>query len=318
MLPGAVALELLVAQNERAAVYIGRCAAYPTGLDFELHVLAAAGAGDLDPSLNGPYHRSGRGSTYEEMLRFGVAFADGRKASNLGGFPSSGREPEGPVLWGMGGAAGAAAGIRASGCGRFRRSVRCPLSASGLRRGSPSPASRLIQSHSAIPPLARVSCSRIRPPGSGAPRGRGCRERANPASSEPRLVALGEGRCETAAFTKAELSSVTGPRLRAPALGLPPAGAAAHGRLLRRRQCGILYREPLWRVLVEDWVDGDFGARWLQPCRVQPDRRIHPNDAMRAHPPHADSDRMSADKRATGIADRGGTRSASAGRSARR
>jgi hypothetical protein len=37
------------------------------------------------------------------MLRFGVAFADGRKASSLGSFTRSGEEPEGPVLWGMGG-----------------------------------------------------------------------------------------------------------------------------------------------------------------------------------------------------------------------
>ncbi|MGH3206567.1 MAG: hypothetical protein ACRDNO_02265, partial [Trebonia sp.] len=36
---------------------------------------------------------------------------------------------------------------------------------------------------------------------------------------------------------------------------------------------------------------------------IQPDRRIHPNDAMRAHPPVGDSDHVSAKKRATG--DRG-------------
>ena len=51
----------LLAQSEAAAVYIGRCAAYPTGLDFELHVLAAASAGDLDPSLNGIHQRPGGG-----------------------------------------------------------------------------------------------------------------------------------------------------------------------------------------------------------------------------------------------------------------
>ena len=106
VLPGAVALEVVMAQNEQAAVYLGRCAAYPAGLDFELHVIAAASAGDLDPSLNGIYQRPGGGSTYEEMLRFGVAFADGRKGSNLGGFTRSGEEPEGPVLWGMGGGGG--------------------------------------------------------------------------------------------------------------------------------------------------------------------------------------------------------------------
>jgi hypothetical protein len=52
VLPGAVALEVVLAHNEQAAVYIGRCAAYPTGLDFELHVVAAASGGDeLDPVL---------------------------------------------------------------------------------------------------------------------------------------------------------------------------------------------------------------------------------------------------------------------------
>ena len=33
------------------------------------------------------------------------------------------------------------------------------------------------------------------------------------------------------------------------------------------------------------------------PTRAQPDRRIHPNDAMRAHPPDADPDRMPANNR---------------------
>lgn len=107
VLPGAVALEVILGQSELAAVLIGRCAAYPTGLDFELHVIASADAGDeLDPSLNGIYHRPGRASTYEEMLRFGVAFADGRKASNLGGHAPTEEQPDGPVLWGMGGGGG--------------------------------------------------------------------------------------------------------------------------------------------------------------------------------------------------------------------
>jgi hypothetical protein len=106
VLPGAVALEVVLARSEAAAVYLGRCAAYPSGLDFELHVIASATAGDLDPSLNGVYRQPGGGSNYDEMLRFGIAFADGRKASNLGGFTPSGEEPEGPVLWGMGGGGG--------------------------------------------------------------------------------------------------------------------------------------------------------------------------------------------------------------------
>ena len=192
MLPGAVSLEVVIAQSEEAAVYIGRCAAYPTGLDFELHVLAAASAGDdLDPSLNGIYHRAGGGSTYEEMLRFGVAFADGRRASNLGGFTPSGEEPEGPVLWGMGGGGGGGrAGIRVSGCGRFRRSARFRSSVNGRRRGSLSLGSRSIQRPFAMPRLAHVSCSRTRPRGPAAPLGlAGSARRMNPCSTEPGLIA---------------------------------------------------------------------------------------------------------------------------------
>jgi hypothetical protein len=52
--------------------------------ELEVRVLIPAGADELDPSLNGVYHRPGRGSTYEDMLRFGIAFADGRKATNVG------------------------------------------------------------------------------------------------------------------------------------------------------------------------------------------------------------------------------------------
>lgn len=108
MLPGVAALELVLASNNRAAVYIARCAAYPTGFELEVRVVVPVGTDELDPSLNGVYHRPGRGSTYEEMLRFGIAFSDGRKATNVGG-PGPGHgpgEPTGPVLRGMGGSGG--------------------------------------------------------------------------------------------------------------------------------------------------------------------------------------------------------------------
>src|SRR5437588_1816844 len=100
VLPGVASLELVIAQNDRAAGYVGRCAAYLAGFELELRVLAAADAGELDPSLNGVYHRPGRGSSYEDMLRFGLEFSDGRKVTNIGGFSDRGEEPEGPVLWG--------------------------------------------------------------------------------------------------------------------------------------------------------------------------------------------------------------------------
>lgn len=106
VLPGAVALEVVLAANERAAVSIGRCAAYATGFELDVRVLVAPGADQLDPSLNGVYHRPGRGSSYDEMLRFGIEFADGRKVTNVGGRGHGPGEPDGPVLWGMGGGGG--------------------------------------------------------------------------------------------------------------------------------------------------------------------------------------------------------------------
>lgn len=105
VLPGVAPLELVMAANARAAVYVGRCSVYATGFELEVRVLVGPEAGELDPSLNGVYHR-GRGNNYDEMLRFGVQFADGRKATNVGGRGYAGDEPDGPVLWGMGGGGG--------------------------------------------------------------------------------------------------------------------------------------------------------------------------------------------------------------------
>jgi hypothetical protein len=105
VLPGVAPVELLIASNERAAVYVGRCSAYPTGFELEVRVLLAADA-DLDPSLNGPHHRPGRGSNYEEMLKFGLEFSDGRKVTNVSPFPPGPEKPEEPVLWPQGGGGG--------------------------------------------------------------------------------------------------------------------------------------------------------------------------------------------------------------------
>jgi hypothetical protein len=102
VLPGVAPVELVIASNAKAAVYVGRCSAYPTGFELEVRVLVTDQA-DLDPSLNGPHHYPGKGSNYEEMLKFGLEFSDGRKVTNIGGhLPGSG-QPEGPVLWSMGG-----------------------------------------------------------------------------------------------------------------------------------------------------------------------------------------------------------------------
>lgn len=106
VLPGAAALEVIVAANERAGVYLGRCAAYPTGFEIDIRVLLAPEAEDLDPSLGGIHRRPGHASTYDSMVRFGIEFADGRKVTNVGDRGHWADEPEGPVLWGMGGGGG--------------------------------------------------------------------------------------------------------------------------------------------------------------------------------------------------------------------
>jgi len=105
VLPGALALHLLLASNERAAVYLGRCSVYPSGFELELRVVTAAtGADSLDPSLNGIYALAG--TRFEDVLRFGVEFPDCGRATNLGR-SGHGGDVSGPVLVGLGGRGGA-------------------------------------------------------------------------------------------------------------------------------------------------------------------------------------------------------------------
>lgn len=107
VLPGALALQLTVARNDRAAVYLGRCSVYPSGFELELRVVTAPGAQSLDPSLSGIYGHSGSsGTNFEDVLRFGVEYPDGRRATNLD-ICRSGEDPRGPVLTALGGGGGA-------------------------------------------------------------------------------------------------------------------------------------------------------------------------------------------------------------------
>lgn len=73
--------------------------------EFDVGVLAADDEVSLDPSLNGVYQRPGTGpeGTYPTMLRLGVEFADGRKATNVGQRSRCEGDPQSPVLWGRGG-----------------------------------------------------------------------------------------------------------------------------------------------------------------------------------------------------------------------
>jgi hypothetical protein len=135
-LPGVVALELVLARTARVAVCVSRLEAYPTGFELDLVTMARDDSEELDPMLfqgsRGRGARRGGEEMPDAMLRFGVEFADGAKATNTADQPlgdmSGGythtfaavggdearREPPGPVM-SMGGGGG--------GGGRWRQSM---------------------------------------------------------------------------------------------------------------------------------------------------------------------------------------------------
>jgi hypothetical protein len=106
-LPGVVALELVLARNDRVAVCVTRLAAYPTGFEFELVTMTRGDADDedLNPFLFGPHRR------------------------RRGGSPGAAR-------------VAAAAGARANGSGRSRPRDRLPSSANGRPPASSSRGAR--------------------------------------------------------------------------------------------------------------------------------------------------------------------------------
>ena len=115
-IPGVVPLELALARTDRVAVFVTHLAGYPEGFAFDLVVLAAPGDDEAnvpDPILFGPRRRRlrrGAGQTPDDLLRVGVQFSDGRKATNTGGFPHRPPDfeipPQGPVMHSGGGGGG--------------------------------------------------------------------------------------------------------------------------------------------------------------------------------------------------------------------
>lgn len=114
-LGGVVALELLLARSDRAAVVVASATAYPAGVEFTVDVRhlpeeeADSAAKWRGPPWHYPYGEGGE--LPDELLRLGVEFADGAKVTTLRpGLPSpdvwragAAEPPSGPVLIAQGG-----------------------------------------------------------------------------------------------------------------------------------------------------------------------------------------------------------------------
>lgn len=105
-LPGIVPLELVLARSDVAAVGVSHLAAYPAGFSFEVVAICSYDLDDADPFLfdaRRARSRAGAGELPPEMLRLGVQFPDGTKATNTGGWRSEPGEPTAPLMEPRGG-----------------------------------------------------------------------------------------------------------------------------------------------------------------------------------------------------------------------
>ncbi len=109
-LPGIARLERVLARTDKVAVCVVQLAAFPTGFEFDVVTMSADEDPALDRLLFGAPNHIRRGSGAEgispELLRIGVQFADGSKATNTGGFEDPNRPPPGPILHPGGGSGG--------------------------------------------------------------------------------------------------------------------------------------------------------------------------------------------------------------------
>ncbi len=100
-------LELVLAHSRRTAIYITHLDAYSTGFEFEIRAVAAEEQyfDDLF-GRHWPTVGDRRDQLPPELLRVGVQFADGRKATSISGPPYPGDAPSAPVMWALGGGGG--------------------------------------------------------------------------------------------------------------------------------------------------------------------------------------------------------------------
>lgn len=108
-------LSLVLARTDDAVVAVPRASAFPTGALLDVAVRLRSPSLELRRALvhGGPFHRAWpsdeSGGAPPELLRLGVQFSDGRKATTLG-WPGWGEDPPaGPVLVPRGGSGGESA-----------------------------------------------------------------------------------------------------------------------------------------------------------------------------------------------------------------
>jgi len=104
-----VAVRLVLARTEQAAVLLNGLVAYSTGVELELAVRRRTYPPEHDHWARMPpeVHRLPSGALPDDVLRFGIEFSDGRRVTTLDPFPDfdvrTGVPPDRPVLIPQGG-----------------------------------------------------------------------------------------------------------------------------------------------------------------------------------------------------------------------
>lgn len=106
VIPGSVPAELLLIRTEQVGVAVGSVRAYPNGFEFTLHTRLRT-EDETGPRVGDPLEWHGRLGAQEpgEVLRLGIMYADGRRASTTSGHwrPDDEDDPERLMLQQNGG-----------------------------------------------------------------------------------------------------------------------------------------------------------------------------------------------------------------------
>jgi hypothetical protein len=162
VLPGVVAVELVLGRDAHTAVFVGSLEVYPARVEFTVRMITASRDWLPGPPRGPrpPTDPAGRGGSQEpgpgaglrsalESLQLVVEFSDGRKAVSVGrSAPSDELERVGPVLWAGGRSGGGSIG---GGTSWFQGFSLWPLPPPGpLRFVCEWPAAGLAVSHAEI------------------------------------------------------------------------------------------------------------------------------------------------------------------------